>query len=85
MSYKYLLLPGYVVSDDGDRHYVGAVRLTKLYGVNMNECLIKARQHDLRAFSPEFLAKLRVLKPQHDRKEYERIKAEIRRERENGG
>ena len=38
---KYLLHPGYVVSKtDGDRHYITAKMLMKLYNVRPEECVI---------------------------------------------
>lgn len=38
---RYLLLPGMVKSkNDGQHHYVGAMRLARLYGVNPAECEI---------------------------------------------
>lgn len=38
---KYLVYPGIIVSkNDGDRHYIGADKLMKLYGVNPQECKI---------------------------------------------
>jgi hypothetical protein len=35
---KYLVIGDYVTSDDGDRHYVSARELVRLYGVNIKEC-----------------------------------------------
>lgn len=41
MEKKYLLCPGYVISqNDGDRHFIGADELARLYGVPMSECSI---------------------------------------------
>jgi hypothetical protein len=38
---KYVLCPGKVISiNDGDRHYIGAMQLAKLYGVPVEECAI---------------------------------------------
>lgn len=38
---KYILCPGYVTSrNDGQRHYITAARLARLYGVRYQECLI---------------------------------------------
>ena len=37
---KYYLVGGYVYSGDGDRHYIEALRLPKLYGVPMSDCTI---------------------------------------------
>lgn len=36
---KYLICPGYVISkNDGDRHYISANQLLRLYRVNPAEC-----------------------------------------------
>jgi hypothetical protein len=41
---KYLVDPGWVTSvTDGDRHYIGAVALMRLYGVDPRECVIADR------------------------------------------
>lgn len=42
--YKYVIHPGFVISkNDGDRHYVTANQLIRLYGVNPRECLVAGR------------------------------------------
>jgi hypothetical protein len=38
---KYVVVPGYVYSRDGDRHFVNADQLQQLYGVNSSECLVE--------------------------------------------
>ena len=41
LTVRYLLCPGYVKSKyDGDEHYIGAMRLARLYGVDPRECEI---------------------------------------------
>jgi hypothetical protein len=46
---RYLLCPGYVKSKyDGDEHYIGAMRLARLYGVDPRKCGI---------FEPSWLAR----------------------------
>jgi hypothetical protein len=41
MPIKYVIAPGYVHSvNDGDRHYIGAMQLIRLYGVSPKECRI---------------------------------------------
>lgn len=41
MTARYLLCPGIVTSrTDGDRHYVGAAELARLYGVPKANCLV---------------------------------------------
>lgn len=40
MSALYVLFPGYVISrTDGQRHWVGAEQLRRLYGVPARECV----------------------------------------------
>lgn len=40
MSARYVLRPGYVTSrTDGQRHWVGAAQLRRLYGVPAAECV----------------------------------------------
>jgi hypothetical protein len=37
---RYLLCPGYVTSkNDGQRHFINAYELTRLYGVDPRECV----------------------------------------------
>ena len=39
MKKKYILHPGYVTSkNDGDRHFISAPELAKLYNVPLEEC-----------------------------------------------
>lgn len=41
MRKKYLLFPGYVISqNDGDRHYINAIVLARLYSINLSECIV---------------------------------------------
>lgn len=41
MKPKFVLCPGMVTSKtDGDMHYIGAMQLARLYGVNACECEI---------------------------------------------
>ncbi len=37
---KYLVCPGIVVAHDGDKHYIGANELMRLYKVSPKECTI---------------------------------------------
>ena len=40
MTARYVLCPGYVISrTDGQRHWVGAEQLRRLYGVPARECV----------------------------------------------
>lgn len=37
---RYVLHPGWIHSkNDGDRHFIGGHRLTRLYGVDMRQCI----------------------------------------------
>lgn len=39
---KYLLCPGYVISQtDGELHFVGERQLAELYGVPMSQCVVR--------------------------------------------
>lgn len=40
---KYMLHGGYVLSADGDTHYVSATRLIRLYGLPAGMCVIEPR------------------------------------------
>ena len=38
---KYLVIPGWITSkSDGDRHYISANKLIRLYGVDRRECVV---------------------------------------------
>ena len=42
MSRKYVLCPGYVVSQfDGQEHYVSERELADLYGVKLHDCMLE--------------------------------------------
>ena len=44
---RYLLAPGHIISaTDGDRHYINASTLCKLYGVKRAECIDLSRLLD---------------------------------------
>jgi len=54
---RYLVVPGWVRSRvDGDRHWIGAERLMRLYGVDPAECVISrggmVGRHELRLLIP---------------------------------
>lgn len=41
MERKYLVVPGYIHSkNDGDRHFIGASQLMRLYGVKPQQCSV---------------------------------------------
>ncbi len=40
---RYILVPGYVCSRDGDRHHISAQMLAQLYDVDMCECVVANR------------------------------------------
>jgi hypothetical protein len=59
MKPKYLVKPGYVFSkSDGDKHWISADKLIRLYQVNPRECVISHPYLD-----PEDLI---VLEPRYD-------------------
>jgi len=38
---KFVLYPGYVISQyDGQKHYISAIQLARLYGVLFSECVV---------------------------------------------
>ncbi len=49
---KYLVFPGYVVSkNDGDMHFISARQLIRLYGVQVDQCLVASSDpHTLNFF-----------------------------------
>ena len=56
---RYLLYPGYVFSRfDGQRHFITAPQLARLYKVSLMECHIVHADQDLRGFRHEGLIKL---------------------------
>lgn len=63
MDKKYLVMAGYVISkEDGDQHYIGAVDLMKLYGVEHSECVI-ANPKQLKSHLDKLKEELIVLRP----------------------
>ena len=47
---KYVIYPGEVVSEsDGEKHFIGAEQLARLYGVDLTECMVV---DDRRKFTP---------------------------------
>ena len=72
---KYLLCPGWVPSKtDGDRHYITAGALARLYGVPLSECLTmpegdKARgwnkNHGLIELGPQYHGRYEVPTASH--------------------
>lgn len=60
---KYLICPGYVISkNDGDRHYISAHQLMRLYKVKPSECVI-SNDPDV---PTSLLANLLPLRPRYD-------------------
>jgi len=48
---RYILHPDYVTSiNDGDRHFISATQLAKLYGVNFHECVVIMDKWSERAY-----------------------------------
>lgn len=41
MNKKYALYPGYVLSEsDGEIHFISAMQLTELYGIDIKKCIV---------------------------------------------
>ena len=63
MKKKYAICPGYVTSkNDGERHFINATELMRLYGVNPAECVIF---HDEKSILREG-GSLIILRPDYD-------------------
>lgn len=58
---RYIVYPGYVMTLNGQRHYVNAADLVRLYGVNPHECIIAGSTDALKGCKPEYLRKLMPL------------------------
>lgn len=59
---KYLVVPGYTISrNDGDRHYISAPALMRLYGVSPLECVVLSLS-DRRLADQNLI----VLRPRYD-------------------
>lgn len=64
MTKKYVIFPQYILSkNDGDKHFISAEKLMKLYNVNPKECIIW-RDEDFKTGSPP--KDLIWLKPRYD-------------------
>lgn len=60
---RYLVIPGVMFSQDGDRHYVSARQLMTLYNVPLKECLAICRPEEWQGLRFEHLAPLIALTP----------------------
>lgn len=50
---RYLVCPGWIESkSDGERHFIDANTLMRLYGVNPEMCLVESPIHDMRFRGP---------------------------------
>jgi len=80
---KYAIWPGYVISKtDGDRHFISAPQLMRLYGVAPHECIVIHDWPEGYAGRREAYDKLIVLSPRSDgnyRETLERIEQKKRR------
>lgn len=65
MNKRYLVIGGYIISkNDGDKHYVSAPTLCRLYGVNTMECVLADElRPDSMLDLPENLI---ILRPRYD-------------------
>lgn len=60
--WRYVVLPGWVTSaSDGDRHYVPARKLVRLYGVPWEECIVLDDDDD--GYDEDFVRGLTALRP----------------------
>lgn len=61
---KWLIMSDFVTSKtDGQRHFISADKLIKLYGVNPDECIILAHPTHTNGYD---LEKLIILSPRYD-------------------
>jgi hypothetical protein len=67
MGKKYLVKPGHVISEsDGDEHYISFTQLTRLYGVDPDECL-NNENLQMRGYPPNWNTdNLITLEPKYD-------------------
>lgn len=66
---KYLVLSGFVVSkNDGQKHYITAPQLIRLYGVNPTECICMTEEayHRYGFHKPEHLRTMILLCARYD-------------------
>lgn len=63
MHYKYLVMPGYVNSQDGDRHPISSRQVMELYQVPTQLCLIPDLQKEFRGYNPSDIMDLIPLLP----------------------
>jgi len=57
------LCPGWVVSDDGDKHYISAEDLIRLYGIQRRQCILgnDISYHNLHKLEPRVDGKYRKI------------------------
>ena len=64
---KYLIVPDFVTSNnDGDRHFISAQQLIKLYGVDAEECHVASHPAHLEGFNIGGENPLIILAPRYD-------------------
>lgn len=67
MTKRFVIHPGFVVSkSSGQREYVGAVQLMRLYGIDPRDCIVVEPTDGQRRYAEEQGIKLLHLKPQDD-------------------
>lgn len=61
---KYAVYPGSVISEhDGQRHYVDAPTLMRLYRVSEEDCVVIRNEQDLKKYGSDFVRTLTPLRP----------------------
>lgn len=58
---KYLVIPGYVDSKNGERHFISARKLIWLYGVDPKDCIVKHFENSMQ----EIRSDLIILQPDY--------------------
>ena len=73
---KYILHPGMITSEtDGDEHYINALQLSELYGVNIRDCYVDRPDcGDLLGVDRKNLIELF---PQYHYEDYQKVKVSL--------
>lgn len=66
MTKKYMCHSGYVLSKDGDTHFISAYTVMRLYGLESSNCTLISNPHQLRGYSEEQLKSIVHLQPRSD-------------------
>jgi hypothetical protein len=80
MQKRFILYPGHVTSEtDGDEHYIGVLKLLRLYDVSVHECIVWRGPEDDIKLKGLDRSKMWALCPQYYGKRYQEIAALIKK------